>query len=240
MANDAKRPRWSSALSSENSKSSERVIGKTETPGEPIAEPSAGLSIASAQMLPRCSRRQTFLLGAAVLAAGWIPLDAHSATAGGLVELVEPSSVIPLVAPDEPGGPAVTSKGPNLLDVFVRGKDNDELVQRHWDGRKWSGWINLGGDLASAPAVTSKGPHVLDVFVRGRHNHELVHRYWDGSRWSGWDNLGGSLAAGPAVTSRAPNLLDVFVRGKDNDELVQRHWDGRKWSGWINLGGDLA
>jgi hypothetical protein len=32
--------------------------------------------------------------------------------------------------------------------VFVRGKHNDELVHRWFDGGQWSGWDNLGGDLA--------------------------------------------------------------------------------------------
>ena len=99
----------------------------------------------------------------------------------------------PPAAPDEPGGPAVTADGPHVLDVFVRGKHNHELVHRFFDGGKWSGWINLGGDLAAGPAVTAKGPHVLDVFVRGKHNDELVHRFWNGTKWSGWINLGGDL-----------------------------------------------
>ena len=79
-----------------------------------------------------------------------------------------------------------------------------------FDRNEWSGWINLGGDLASVPAVTSGGPHDLDVFVRGE-NDELVHRFFDRNEWSGWINLGGQLAAGPAVTSRGPHDLDVFV-----------------------------
>jgi hypothetical protein len=138
-------------------------------------------------------------------------------------------------------GPAVTAGGPHALDVFVRGK-NDELVHRYFDGAGWSGWINLGGDLASAPAVTAGGPGVpseLQVFVRGKHNDELVLRYWDGRQWSGWINLGGDLASAPAVTAGGPHALDVFVRGK-NDELVHRYFDSGQWSGWINLGGDLA
>ena len=143
-------------------------------------------------------------------------------------------------APDEPGGPSVTADGPHVLDVFVRGKHNDELVHRFWNGTKWSGWKNLGGDLAAGPAVTSGGPHRLDVFVRGKHNDELVHRFLDGTKWSGWINLGGDIASAPAVTSGGPHPLDVFVRGKHNDELVHRFFDGTKWSGWINLGGDLA
>jgi hypothetical protein len=126
-------------------------------------------------------------------------LTVRSAVPGGLVVEVaiddDPGDIHPPnLAPDEPGGPAVTSGGPHPLDVFIRGKHNHELVHRFWDGNQWSGWINLGGDLAAGPAVTSGGPHPLDVFVRGEHNDELVHRFFDGNDWSGWINLGGDLA----------------------------------------------
>jgi hypothetical protein len=150
------------------------------------------------------------------------------------------TNVVPRPPAGGDGGPAATSRGLHPLDVFVRGRHNHELVHRFWNGQRWSGWINLGGDLASGPAVTSGGPHPLDVFVRGEHNHELVHRVWGGNSWSGWINLGGDLASKPAVTSRGPHPLDVFVEGEHNHELVHRFWDGHRWSGWINLGGDLA
>jgi hypothetical protein len=91
-------------------------------------------------------------------------------------------------------GPAVTAVRAGTLDVFVRGRHDHNLVRRHYDGRNWSGWINLGGDLAFTPAVTAGGPHVLDVFVRGGDDDDLVHRYFDGQTWSGWINLGGDLA----------------------------------------------
>ena len=44
--------------------------------------------------------------------------------------------------------PAVTARGPHELDVFVRGKHDDDLVHRYLEGGEWSDWINLGGDLA--------------------------------------------------------------------------------------------
>ena len=67
---------------------------------------------------------------------------------------------------------------PNRLEVFVRGKHGHELVQRSWDGTQWSGWKNLGGDLADAPAVVLTAPNRLEVFVRGKHDDDLVQRSW--------------------------------------------------------------
>jgi Trypsin len=141
---------------------------------------------------------------------------------------------------DLASGPAVVHTGSGRLEVFIRGKHNNELVQRSWNGSSWSGWKNLGGDLASAPAVVHTGSGRLEVFIRGKHNNELVQRSWNGSSWSGWKNLGGDLASAPAVAHTGSGRLEVFIRGKHNNELVQRSWNGSSWSGWKNLGGDLA
>jgi hypothetical protein len=145
-----------------------------------------------------------------------------------------------LLGGDLAAGPTVVHTGSGRLEVFVRGKHNDELVQRSWNGTSWSGWKNLGGDLASAPAVVHTGSGRLEVFVRGKDNDELVQRSWNGTSWSGWKNLGGDLASAPAVVHTGSGRLEVFVRGKHNDELVQRSWNGTSWSDWKNLGGDLS
>lgn len=137
----------------------------------------------------------------------------------------------------EVASPAVIALEGGRLEVFVRGK-NSELVQRSFDGSRWSGWKNLGGDLTAAPTVTSSGPGRLDVFVRGA-SGDLVHRFFEGGRWSGWDNLGGDLSSAPAAVSPAPGRIDVFVRG-GRGELVQRTYRSGRWGGWNNLGGSLS
>jgi hypothetical protein len=42
----------------------------------------------------------------------------------------------------------VTAGGPHDLDVFVHGAGGDDLVWRYLQNGQWSGWTNLGGDLA--------------------------------------------------------------------------------------------
>jgi endonuclease/exonuclease/phosphatase family metal-dependent hydrolase len=137
----------------------------------------------------------------------------------------------------EVAGPAVIATGDGRLEVFIRG-ENDELVQRSWNGASWSGWKNLGGDITAAPAVTSSRPGRLDVFVRGG-DGGLVHRFYDNGRWSGWDNLGGDLTSAPSAVSPATGRIEVFVRGR-NGELVQRTFRSGTWGGWTNLGTQLA
>jgi endonuclease/exonuclease/phosphatase family metal-dependent hydrolase len=137
----------------------------------------------------------------------------------------------------EVAGPAVISTGHGRLEVFIRG-ENNELVQRSWNGTSWSGWKNLGGDISAAPTVTSSRPGRLDVFVRGG-GGDLVHRFFEGGRWSGWDNLGGDLTSAPSAVSPAPGRIEVFVRGMSG-ELVQRTYRDGAWGGWRNHGTPLA
>jgi endonuclease/exonuclease/phosphatase family metal-dependent hydrolase/tetratricopeptide (TPR) repeat protein len=141
-----------------------------------------------------------------------------------------------ILQPDIPH-PAVVATGGDKLEVFVVGK-NSHLVQRSWNGRQWSGWNNLGGDLTSAATAVSPSPGRIDVFVRGKNGY-LVQRTFNNGKWGGWNNLGGDLTSAPAAVSSSPGRIDVFIRGK-NGHLVQRTFNNSKWSGWINLGGHLA
>jgi hypothetical protein len=136
--------------------------------------------------------------------------------------------------------PAVASRGPNRLDVFVRG-ENGHLWIYKWNGQAWSRWEDLGsGRLTSSPAAVSWGSERLDVFVRG-HDGQLAHKRWAANvGWSDWRDLGGRLTSAPAVASWGPNRLDVFVRGHDG-QLAHKRWtDADDWSDWRDLGGRLT
>jgi len=74
------------------------------------------------------------------------------------------------------------------MAVYVQGSDNALWWQTTTDsGVTWSGWLSLGGVLASSPAVTSPANFVIDVFVQGSDNN-----FWwqkttnNGVTWSGW------------------------------------------------------
>ena len=123
-----------------------------------------------------------------------------------------------------------------MLDVFVRGKHNDELVHRFWDGPSGA---DGSTSAATWPRRRRSPPAVPTPWTCSSAASTITSWCTDSStagKWSGWINLGGDLAAGPAVTAGGPHVLDVFVRGKHNDELVHRFCEGKKWSGWINLG----
>jgi len=107
-----------------------------------------------------------------------------------------------LAFPTSPPPLEVTVPGPNRVDVFVRGTDN-QLWHRWWStaDAKWFEWEALGGVLTSDPAASWCGDQ-LDVFARGT-DAALYHIWYvDGVGWSGWEALGGSLVGGPAVAAK--------------------------------------
>lgn len=134
--------------------------------------------------------------------------------------------------------PAVSSWGPNRLDVFVAGTD-DGLWHKSYDGGNgWSGWESLGGVLDSAPGVVSWGPGRIDVFVVGT-DGGLWHKWYDGGHgWSGWEGLGGVLTSAPTISSWGPGRLDIFGTGTDGAVWHKWYDGGNGWSGWESLGGD--
>ena len=73
--------------------------------------------------------------------------------------------------------PAITSWGPNRMDLFARGTDNN-LYHSTWDpSTSWSVWENLGGPIYSSPAAVSWGPGRIDVFARGEAGN-LIHIWY--------------------------------------------------------------
>ncbi len=126
--------------------------------------------------------------------------------------------------------PAVTTSGPNTLDLFIRGGDN-ALWHKHYDG-SWHDWEALGS-LVNDPAAVSMSVGRFDLFARGADN-TLQHKWFDGT-WHDWETLGGTLTADPAVTSSSAGRLDVLARSVDNG-IWYNYFDGT-WHDWGSLGG---
>lgn len=131
----------------------------------------------------------------------------------------------------------VASWGPERLDLFARNHD-DHLIHRDFRDHKWSGWQDLGGDLASAPSAVSWAQGRIDVFARGKNDH-LIHDWFQDGTWHRGEDLGGELTSAPTVISQGERSLDVFVRGNGNHLEHKYFRDGSGWSSWQNLGGTL-
>jgi hypothetical protein len=77
-------------------------------------------------------------------------------------------------------GPAVSSWGPNRLDVFGRGLDNT-LYTNSWSGSTWSGWRQVSAEpIDSDPAAVSRGTNRIDLFARHA-NKQIYTRFSDGT-----------------------------------------------------------
>jgi hypothetical protein len=147
--------------------------------------------------------------------------------------------------------PVIVSWGPNRLDIFAIGP-NDNLLHKAWDGAQWlpsrTEWENLGGICRSAPAVCCWGPNRLDIVVIGS-DGGLFHKAWDGTQWlpsrTGWEPLGGSCdtSFAPRIVSHTPYTFDLFVVGYNNHHLYTKRWAGI-WNpsqyDWTDLGGNLT
>ena len=68
---------------------------------------------------------------------------------------------------------SATSWGPGRIDLFTEGDDN-KVLQKIWDGDRWSSWRAIDTGIDDLPAVVSRGPGRLDLFARGT-NNQLIH-----------------------------------------------------------------
>ncbi len=73
-------------------------------------------------------------------------------------------------------GLAVASKGPNQLDCYAIGFNND-LIHTSWNGSVWSGWESLGGNWLQAPAAVSLAGKRIDTFLIGT-DKALYHQWF--------------------------------------------------------------
>jgi hypothetical protein len=90
---------------------------------------------------------------------------------------------------------AVSTRGPDRLDLFRKGDDNT-LEHRSWDGTRWTGWLTIGSGIIDTPAEVS-GP---DRRIRTRRQRP---------------------AAAQALRPRE-NFLIFAQRGRQADSLLRR------------------
>jgi len=128
-----------------------------------------------------------------------------------------PSS--PLVA----GAPFVfasvqnTVLGPrDLLHIFVRSFDLNDVYVGTIPGFGNPSWITLGGDVTSDPAVVKMPNGVYHVFGRSTWNSVVrsAQSSANGS-FGAWVDLGGVATSGPATVVTNTGRVEIFVRGTD-------------------------
>lgn len=119
---------------------------------------------------------------------------------------------------------------PDGIECFVVG-EKKELLVKTWDGKRWSGFVSLGGQLKGLPAAASVwGSDSTFVFGRGIHD-QLWYRRRSGSNWQEWQSVGDQLTSDPAVwaglTSNNGEGQVSCVVLRRNGELWERSYQFR-------------
>ncbi|MBE3561408.1 MAG: protein kinase [Ktedonobacteraceae bacterium] len=125
------------------------------------------------------------------------------------------------------GTPAVVSSPGGRIDVFARGSDQT-LYHNFFDGDRWNGWDQWGGNLASDPAAVgqAQGERINVFAFDGSGTIQHIGYNIPGNQWSSWETLRASasslLAAAPApgAVAMSNGSIDLFVR--NNDHVLQR------------------
>lgn len=132
----------------------------------------------------------------------------------------------------------------NTMECFVTGANNS-LWTIGGDGKKWSKFQNLGGQIKGLPtAVNTFTGDSTFVFGRGVHD-KLWYRRRDGAKWKRWQSLDGQLTGDPELflspTNNGGANLTCMVLGK-NGELWQRIYRLAKaeYTGAPDVTGDMV
>jgi len=122
----------------------------------------------------------------------------------------------------------------NGFDCFVVGEQKEVQVNS-WNGKKWSGFFNLEGQLKGLPAAISPiDPESPFVFGRGVHN-KLWYRQRKGSSWTAWESIGEGIDGDPGLI--AEPLVDSSTGTRLGGTIscfVLRH-KGELWQRTLKL-----
>ncbi|KAL8852604.1 MAG: hypothetical protein Q9221_002484 [Calogaya cf. arnoldii] len=134
---------------------------------------------------------------------------------------------------------AAGTLGPNGLDVFCRGPEDNQILHQYYNGQEWSELEPFGGDVFIGPRVVSWGENHMAIFFLDDEG-EVNQRYWDGSQWSSeWDtftNPKGYRFDTLSVSSWGKGRIDVWAAERTSG-LYHLYWDGYQWSEWESLSG---
>lgn len=155
--------------------------------------------------------------------------------------------------------PQIILDNEGLLHVFARGMNRalimkQTIVAAEDLSVRWSSWVSLGGNLASAPkaVVLSDSVGFLQIYARAADKglwglrQELDPDNLDEPiKWSAWEGVGGSVSSGPASAVNSFGNLDLFVRGTDKaiwhkQQIVVSEDGTEEWTAWENLNGIVS
>lgn len=135
--------------------------------------------------------------------------------------------------------PTVTSPGNGVLQMFVRGNDN-QIWYDHWTQGQgsapggWSGWnvVPNTGNATWAPAVTNGSDALPDLFYTGTDRAVWYTHQLSSGAWTSPVSLGGQANASPAATTTAGGRIQLVIHTADGRVHLRFADSSTNWIGW--------
>ncbi|KAH8892361.1 fucose-specific lectin [Thozetella sp. PMI_491] len=132
------------------------------------------------------------------------------------------------------------SWGPNRIDLFGLGPDND--CHHKWcEGSSWSSWQKLGGRSFSDVVAVTWGPGILHLFVRGGNNMVFHMHMTSPNQWTLWNALPSlQIIGSPKAVVSCAGRIDLFVRDIQGN-LYHKFYRDDAWDEtWQSIGPRLV
>lgn len=133
------------------------------------------------------------------------------------------------------GNPSCTKRGTNLIDCVARGRGNNHVYYKHYNGSRWSTWADFGGSAKSDPMCSSSRSNRIDCFYFSFSNKVNYKTKIGTQGWSKWKEMpqaGSSVNTFLGCTiwrwqyhkdASTTDRFDCFAKGS-NGVTYQRMW----------------
>jgi hypothetical protein len=108
---------------------------------------------------------------------------------------------------------AVTTDGPDRLDLWTLRKDR-AIYQKTWQsGVGWSGWVRLDGSSKSPPSVIHFPDGTYTIYARGSDNGLWTRTFTPSAGWGAWTDKHLQIESSPQTSYAAnTNTVNVVAR----------------------------
>jgi hypothetical protein len=142
------------------------------------------------------------------------------------------------------GGPVLSDPDTGNQEIYTAGTPGTAFQKYRAPGGKWSGYVNLSGDVENRPcAVYNPGSGNLEVYAKGSTGVVEEDAWVPSTGWTGWKSLGGSVIQGSpsCVYDPLSGSLEIYETGSTGT-VFEDYWrpGPAGWSGWKNLGATIS
>jgi len=135
------------------------------------------------------------------------------------------------------GTPVATSWGKGRLDFWAI--DNDGVLNHlFWDGKRYQGWKQLGGEFTDTPKVVHWNASKIDIVGKNLEDEKFYAKSFDGSNWNpsgdDWYDLAGPFASEPGLVAKRNTNFQYIFGLNEHEDLGMQIWTGYDWQPGYN------